>query len=109
MGNAYSKSLRNHFENSLNLKPVIAASVDSLHLNSFHEGLFASNLSADILLNGIVPEVIVARHCGIQCAAFCVIEHVISAEENQNQNQKESKLLSADAWIHLFSAVSLQQ
>jgi purine nucleoside phosphorylase len=106
MGNAYSKFLRNHFESDLNLKPAVAASVDSLHLGSFHEGLFASNLGAEILVNGIVPEVIVARHAGLSCAAFCLIERLLMSNSTapESENAAIFNDSRAQSWIRSFQS-----
>ncbi len=100
MGNVYSKSLRSLFESSLNLRSVVAASVDTHYLDSVHEGIFASKLGADVLVNGVVPEIIVAKHMGMQCACFCIVEKVLT-KANDSPSSKVD--FDAKLWLPLFS------
>lgn len=74
MGQAYSSDLRSKVRAQHPIEEVVAAMLNSRYLNSLHEAKFASSIGAHVLVNGIVPEVIVARHVRVNCLSLCVID-----------------------------------
>jgi purine nucleoside phosphorylase len=79
MGNAYAHELRKAIADSaakanVTLKDAVAAQVNNFLLNSSAEGTYASSLGAQVLVSGVVPEVVVSRHIRLNCAALCIVK-----------------------------------
>jgi len=79
MANAYTPDLVKSLKDSaaktkVAVKDVIACHVNNALLNSPHEGVYASALGAQVLVNGIIPEVVVSRHLAVNCAAICIVD-----------------------------------
>ena len=74
----YNHELNQHFitaakELSINLKEGIYAAVPGPNLETRAEYRYLKSIGADMVGMSTVPEVIVANHIGIQCAAVSVI------------------------------------